>query len=388
MKASAPHSVALISLLAILSAIIAFSIDIYLPVLTQLEQVFHVPLSAAQLSLSVFFVVVAIAQLFVGGLADFFGRRHVLVWGLGVYALGSLVCLLSFNLSFFILGRMLQAVGACATMTAAISLVRILFPGRESLKVYTVVSLAITCAPAIAPPIGAVLSASFGWRSIFILLLLLAFALLYCVKRWIHFEEKMSEGHFSFRRLLEHYPAVLKEKTFIRYASVSAITVAALMMFVTGSPYLLMVHFQLDATEFALLFSLNAIVMILSSLLAKRLSKQIDFRSMIITGAIIVLLGGIVMWIFELSSLVGFILPMLLVSVGLCFLMPASITGFMSRFEQSAGSAAGMGGAFRYIAATAASLLVAYGIKETVIMVPVFFILSAIVILFLSLKKA
>ncbi len=86
------------TLLAILAALMAFgplSIDMYLPTFASIAADFSVSTAQVELSLASFFIGLAAGQLLHGSLSDRFGRRPVVLFGLGIYVVACIACALA-----------------------------------------------------------------------------------------------------------------------------------------------------------------------------------------------------------------------------------------------------------------------------------------------------
>ena len=111
-------------ILGAMAAIGPFSIDMYLPALPMLGEALGSTAGAAQTSLAVFFLGMALGQIFYGPIADRHGRRLPLFIGLGVYTVASLACALAPNIESLVIARLLQALGGCTGMVMSRAVVR------------------------------------------------------------------------------------------------------------------------------------------------------------------------------------------------------------------------------------------------------------------------
>src|SRR5262245_15784625 len=103
--------------LGLLSAAGPFAIDMYLPALPAISADLNASTFAVQGSLMAFFAAVACCQVIYGPVSDSFGRKAPLYFGLGLYAVGSILCSLAPTIEWLIVARFIQGVGACAGMT-------------------------------------------------------------------------------------------------------------------------------------------------------------------------------------------------------------------------------------------------------------------------------
>ena len=106
--------------------------------------------------MSSFFVAFALGQLVVGPLSDRFGRKWLVLGGLAVFAAGSVVCAFADTLSFLVLGRVIQALGACAASVLSRAIARDLFDGEALARALALTMIAGAAAPGFSPLLGSV----------------------------------------------------------------------------------------------------------------------------------------------------------------------------------------------------------------------------------------
>ena len=122
------------------------------------------------LCLTVFLAGLAVAQPIYGPLSDRFGRKPVLLAGLIIFLLGSLITISSINFNFFLCGRFVQALGACASIITCLAVVRDTQHETKLAKVIGIMMAVIGICPAVAPLFGSYLTHGFGWKANFFLL--------------------------------------------------------------------------------------------------------------------------------------------------------------------------------------------------------------------------
>ena len=157
----------LIIFIALLSAFIPLSTDLYLPALPGMSSYFNTSADRINLTLSAFFIFYALGTLVWGPLSDHYGRRPVLVVGMGLYIIASSFCALIRSVDGLILCRIFQAIGGSAAGAVAIAIVKDVYSGRKRETVMAIVQSMVTISPAVAPVIGAFLMKIISWRGIF-----------------------------------------------------------------------------------------------------------------------------------------------------------------------------------------------------------------------------
>src|SRR5690606_21262285 len=144
-------------LLLILGGLSAFgplAIDLYLPAFPAIAQSFATDSEHVQLSLSAYFIGLALGQLFYGPLADRFGRRPPLLFGIGLFTVASVACALAPSLEWLIAARFAQALGGCAGMLVNRSVFRDICTPIEAARSLSPLLLVLGVARSLAPLAG------------------------------------------------------------------------------------------------------------------------------------------------------------------------------------------------------------------------------------------
>lgn len=109
------------------------------------------------------------ALLAAGSLADRFGRRRMLLTGNMVFLLASLVCGIARNGPELWAARAVQGIGAAFVVTGAIASIAALFPSPAArTRAFGITGVMGGIAMALGPTVGAAISATAGWRWIFL----------------------------------------------------------------------------------------------------------------------------------------------------------------------------------------------------------------------------
>ena len=172
MRISTPE---FISLMAMLVATVAISIDAMLPALPDIAiQLTAKNPNQVQLILSAFIGGMALGTLVVGPLSDSFGRKNIIYVGAVIYISFSALCMFATNLETIVIARVFQGIGAAAPRVVSQALVRDLYSGREMARITSFIMIIFSIAPAVAPLLGAGLISLFDWRAIFLIFIIFA----------------------------------------------------------------------------------------------------------------------------------------------------------------------------------------------------------------------
>ena len=268
---SGRRRVELIIILGALTTFGAMSIDMYLPALPAIAREFHTSIGQAENTMATFFLGFAIGQLFFGPMADRFGRRPPLFFGLLFYLLMCIGCALSVSVDMLMTARFFQAVGACAGGVVARACVRDIFGPEETPRIFAYMSLVLSVAPLFAPFLGGYLLIWASWRAIF----------------WFQFgigalatiatALRLPETHGGVHRRLHpvvivaDYWRILRDREFTAYALAGAVSNASLYAYLTGSPHVFIDMFHVAPQNFGWFFAINAIGLIGTAQIAARL---------------------------------------------------------------------------------------------------------------------
>lgn len=157
-----------VAMVASLMAMTALAIDAMLPALPAIGQDLNViEDNDRQLVIGVMLLGFGIAQIVHGPLSDRFGRRPLLVGGLGLYALSSVVAAFAQSYELLLAARFFQGVAVAATRVLAVSIVRDLYVGRKMAQVMSFAMMVFMAVPVLAPLLGEIIISIANWRWIF-----------------------------------------------------------------------------------------------------------------------------------------------------------------------------------------------------------------------------
>lgn len=301
----------LIILIALLSAFVPLSTDLYLPALPGMSTYFGVDAGPINLTISLFFIFYALGTLIWGPLSDRYGRRPVLLLGLGLYVFASFFCATAQNITLLTGFRVLQAIGGSAAGAVATAIVKDVYSGKQRESVLAIVQSMVTISPALAPVLGAFLLKVMSWRGIFWTLMGIGCVALIGSLLFAETIPQRNSGmlHQSFIRMGK----VLQNKRFTMLLVLFSIISIASLAFITSSTYIYQEDFGLSSQAYSFYFSINALAMTLGPLIYLWLAKGINARKIIyacfaisaVSGLLVCLLGALQPWVFALCILPG-----------------------------------------------------------------------------------
>ncbi len=278
------------------------SIDMYLPALPAIARDFHTAIGQAENTMATFFLGYAVGQLLFGPMADRFGRKPPLLFGLAFYLLMCAACALSASVQMLMVARFLQAVGACAGGVIARACVRDIFGPDETPRVFAYMLLVLSVAPLFAPFLGGYLLIWASWRAIFWFqfgigaLATLATAL------------RLPETHGGAHRRLHpfiiaaDYLRILRDRGFTTYALAGAVSNASLYAYLTGASHVFIDMFHVAPQNFGWFFAFNAVGLIGMAQIAARLARSRLPEDIMLKGQIAQVIAGAVLIVVSLTQ--------------------------------------------------------------------------------------
>ncbi|MEZ9603052.1 multidrug effflux MFS transporter [Vibrio sp. 10N.261.55.A10] len=286
--------------LVIISAFPPLTIDLYLPALPQMVDVFNTDRSMVNLTLSSYFVTYAIGLLFWGPLSEKFGRKPILLIGLAGYMVASILCAMTNSIEQLIGARVFQAFAGSAITVIATAIVKDLYDGREREKIMATIMSLVIIAPMVAPVFGAFLLKIASWRMMFVTLAIFgAFAsVLACCYR----ETLENKYQGSMFRSWGRMGVVMKNSSFLKLLVIFSIIPMALMGFLAAGSYIYIDHFGLTEQQFSYAFAFNALCASFGPTIYMKLSYRMPVQK-VISGcfALLALAGIFTLTIGDLS---------------------------------------------------------------------------------------
>lgn len=337
--------------LGLLSAMGAFSIDMYLPGFPDIARDLHTTVAHITLSITSFFIGISVGQLIYGPLLDKFGRKKPLYIGLVVYLLTSVACAYAPTADALIGIRFLQALGSCAGMVASRALVRDIFPVQENAKIFSLLMLVLALSPIVAPTLGGYVSSAFGWQSIFYILAGIAGATLLLV----YFKMpngRMPDASLSLlpRPIINSFLEVSKVPQFYTYAFAGAIASSGLYAYIAGSPFVFMELYHVSEKQYGWIFAIIAMGLITASQVNTLLLRKYSSEQIIRVTLFCQCLAGIALVLGNYLHFLGLYSTIFLIWVFLStqgFAFPNSSALSLAPFTKNAGTASALMGAIQ-----------------------------------------
>ncbi|MBQ0767570.1 MAG: multidrug effflux MFS transporter [Sulfitobacter litoralis] len=329
---------------ALLVAIGPVSMALYTPAMTELVRVFETTESAIKLTLTLYFGGFACAQLIAGPLSDALGRRPITIAFMALYCVASVAATLSPTVEVLMGARFLQGIGASAGIAISRALVRDLFTDDQSSRIMNLIGIILALGPALAPTIGGLMLPLFGWQSIFLLMTLIGFLVIWVALFSMKETVTADPSRLNFKALGRTYKSLLGNPQFMTAALVMGGALGALYAQATFLPFILMDEVGLTPAQFGASMLAQSGSFFAASLLVRQLMGRFSANRLVGPGLVFVALGslGTLTLLLWPPSFLHVMVPVATYSFGIAFVMPAMSTAALAPFGRSAGAAASM----------------------------------------------
>ena len=330
-----------------LFTLLPLGLDFFLPAMYQIGEYFN-NTSIPPLAISVYMLFWGIGQLVWGGIADVIGKKKIAIIGLVVYTMASLmIAVVDSESAFaFLFYRALQSFGGSACFTAIFALIRTRFDGEELNKSYSYLNGILAFIPVSAPLLGAYILENNPWLYLFTLMTILGLVSLI----WIAFSlpadgKKLGsqQNKESSNSAIKRYWEVLKNVRFRSYLFFAATGQMLFIYYLTVAPTYLIGKLGTSQVEFGQMFMIIAVVFMVISFAAPKLSSYLTIRTIIGLALSLIIVGGCTMYAMSgTNTWYAFIGPMTPIAVGCTILLSCCPANALADFKHISGIASGL----------------------------------------------
>jgi DHA1 family bicyclomycin/chloramphenicol resistance-like MFS transporter len=333
-----------IAVLAALAATGTLATNILLPSLPQMAASLHVTTAEVTASITVFLAVFALGQLAVGPISDRYGRRWPVLTGFAVFLIGSIWCGLANDLPSLLVGRVIQAAGACSTSVLSRAIARDLFSGAALGRAMALIMIAMAAAPGFSPLLGGALDHTFGWRSEFVFIG--AFAAI----GGIAYAAVLGETHRSTRiplnplAIAKNYLGLIADRRFVVPAATVSLILGGLFAMFSAAPRVLIEGLHFTPIQLGLFFAGTVMIVFAAGMLATKLAPRFGLDRSIQFGLLAAVTGSIAILLVSIFSpgFLPFLAAMCVFLLGMGIVNPLSTAQALSPFGEKAGAASAL----------------------------------------------
>lgn len=378
--------------LALLICLVGFpqiSETIYTPSLTEIAQSYQVTLNLAQTTLSIYFLGFALGVFFWGIISDYLGRRKAMNFGVAIYILGCLLCLVSSNIVMLFIGRLIQAFGASTGSVTTQTILRDNYHGNERHQLFAKISAALAFSPAIGPLIGGFIGQYYGFRTVFLSLLLMGMALLFWSLKSL--PETVHPNHTSFdtKKIFSIGKRILVDPYTITFGILIGIFNGILFSYHSEAPGIFIEKFHFSQSQYGFMGCIVATATILGSWLSNRTLKNQLPNTIIRNGIKLSIVGTVFLSATALLllppaiQLILYISGIFIILAGIGIALPNCLSLALVKFQGAAGTAGAFLSLGYYIIVSICTFLISFLHTGSILVFPLFCLVLLMISLFL-----
>jgi DHA1 family bicyclomycin/chloramphenicol resistance-like MFS transporter len=334
--------------LTLLLGIQPVTTDLYLPALPTLTAGFGAAVAQAQLTLTALLLAFGTSQLVWGPLSDRFGRKPVLIAGMGLFVVAAVGAASATSMGQLIAWRIAQGVGMGAAVMCARAVVRDLYAPAEGARVMSKGLTGLGVIACCSAPLGGLLSDLFGWRVALLAVAVFGAAtLVLLVWRFHETVPQRNPQALQPARLIKTWLQIARHPTFLSWTLLATGSYAGLFTFLASSSFVLIGVLGLSKTQYGVMMFTMSLSYIVGTFICRRLLPRLGVRRTVATAAIVTITGGTLMGVLPLlgvQSLWSVVLPFYLFMLGHGVHQPCGQSGAVAPFPQAAGAASALAG--------------------------------------------
>ncbi len=337
-------------ILALLSALEPFSIDLYLPGFLKIATYYQTDMKAVQFSISTFLAGFAVGQIFWGTLSDHYGRKWPTMLSLILFIIATIACIYAQTIEQFWVARFFQAFAGCAGVVIARAVVNEYFDKANTMQIFSLLAIIAGVAPIIGPVAGNFLVSNFNWQSTFVTLLIVGIVCLLAV--FFFLPETKSKSAPKPGNLIQEFKQILKVAAFVKYTLIGSITYAILMIYLANAPFLIMDYGQLSSASFSYIFAFNAVGLVLGAWLSNAVFSRWASVEQIIKVTVYVGCGLSLLFLglcFTRQPIEVLLVPLFFLVLTLGILFPATTKLALEPFNENSGAASALLGTLQLL---------------------------------------
>ena len=348
---------------AIIGSIGTFGLHVLLPALPAIASAMGTTAAAAQLLISLSLVAIALGNLVIAPLSDRYGRRPIVLAGLGLFVAGSLAGIVAPSMHLLVLARIVQAFGGGAAMAVMRATIMDFFGPARAASALAATAMAILIAPMLAPTFGGLVIEWYDWRAVFALSGLLGGAVMLFGARKLVETRPANPAAGPSLRTFSSYRQLFRSRVYLTYLVFGSSIMSMIYTFVTGAPYIAIDVLHLSPSRLGLMLIFPAVASFSGFLVASRAVNRVGGLRLMQTGALFAFTGTAAMAVLSLAGVwhpLAMFLPGMLIGFANALATPSSTTAAITRHPEIAGAASGMLGFVHLLVAAGATQLVAF----------------------------
>lgn len=339
--------------LSLLAALEPLSIDIYLPAFNDIVESLGVSMGSVQISLSTFLAGFAVGQLLWGPVSDYYGRKKPIIIAMLIFTLCSIIAAQVTSIEQLWIVRFFQAFSGCAGVVIGRAVVNDIFEGNMRTKVFSLLVIISGISPIIAPAIGNAILKVWHWQGIFYTMAIIGVITVLLTLLFLPKNTSVKELNIqnapkpNLKNMTIGYIRVMGSWQFVVYTLIGAMAYAFLMTYVSNAPFIIMTTGGMSNDMFSFIFAVNAIGLIIGTVIISPLSKIFSLKKITMLSLIVMLPIAALLIVLALTptlSIIPILVVLFLNLILIGTLMPITTSLALEPFTKESGTASALMG--------------------------------------------
>ncbi len=274
--------------LGLLTAIAAFTVDLSLPAIPAMAEALSTSLSRSQKIVGVFMAGMAVGQIPAGLFSDRLGRLPTLYAGMALFVVAAVATALARDIDLLLLARFVQGIGAASAVVLSRAIVRDIASGKEAARLMSLMTMIFTAAPVIAPTVGALLVAQWGWRAPFIAIAVCGFLMIALIRGNLVETHRPVIREHALRQLVSSFREFFSHRQSIFGMLLLLLPPAGFMSMIAVSSALAVEIYGYSVEVYGLIFACAGISILAGSILNQQLVAHLDPLQLITISVVVI----------------------------------------------------------------------------------------------------
>lgn len=284
MNADLVKSRSFIITLGLLTAVAALTVDLSLPAIPAMVDALDTSLSRGQQIVGIFMFGMALGQIPSGLASDRFGRLPAIYAGMGLFVVAAWVAATVDDINLLLWARFVQGIGAAAAIVISRAVVRDIASGREAARLMSLMTMIFTAAPVIAPSIGALLVAQWGWRAPFVAIVVCGIVLLFGIRSNLVETHVPDASQHPLRQLASSFREYFSHRQSVFALLLLVLPPAGYMSVIAVSAALTVEIYGFSIMQYGLIFAFAGLSILAGSAANRWLVMRFDILQLIKLG--------------------------------------------------------------------------------------------------------
>ena len=323
------------------------SSDIYLPGLPKISEFFGVDHTVAQLTISLNLVGISISGLLYGPLSDHYGRKPIMLLGVGIFVIASIMCCFVNNIAMLITMRFVQGFGAGVAGVVGYAIIKDMYSGNECAKNISIVNIAVAFSPVLAPILGsAIIAQGYHWNMLFIIIALISVVVLMCLVFFLKETTKVQvvTSNISCLSVIKKYRDLVLNVRFCGFALIQSFTIMWIWSCVANLPFVFVKDMGVPIAYYGYFVAINVAAYIVGSIINRKFVDKFGISNMLFLGLVLTTLSDLSVFVlYQVAEITPLLAEIMWIpsGVGIAFILGNNMTAAFSEIKEP-----GIGSAF------------------------------------------